>query len=246
MLVQYVAHNDGSETRLLSLPDPTDEVMPGVNWGSASDYFTPAFWKMFAWKAEAQYLPRAFGETLREEIAACMLCGYGIPSEIGIAAFARLKSRGLLEHPRQDQLADALHEPLTVNGKAVRYRFYRAKAKALEAALGAFDHLPINSAVSDVEIRNLLLKLPGVGPKTASYVVRNYMRSDEVAVLDVHITRASKMLRLFPESADPQKQYFQLERLFLDFARALGVRPSVLDNLMWDGMRTLAVATRPR
>lgn len=246
MLVQYVAHDDGSGTRLLSLPDPTDEVLPGVIWGSAGDYFTPAFWKMFAWKAELQYLPRAFGETLREEIAACMLCGYGIPSEVGIAAFDRLKTQGVLEHPRHERLIAALREPLAVNGKTVRYRFYRAKAKALEAALMAFDGLSIDSAASHVEIRNLLLTLPGVGPKTASYVVRNYMRSDEVAVLDVHITRASKMLRVFPESADPQKQYFHLERLFLDFARALGVRPSILDNLMWDGMRTLGPVTRAR
>ena len=49
-----------------------------------------------AWKQEARYQPRASGANLREELAACMLCGYGIPSEVGLAAFYGLRARGVL------------------------------------------------------------------------------------------------------------------------------------------------------
>jgi len=244
--VQYVSHCDQAGSRLLALPDSGDEVMPGLKWGSAGDYFTPAFWKAFAWKAEASYSPRAFGENLREELAACMLCGYGIPSEVGVAAFWRLKRSDLLATPNCVRFQEALSEPLAVNGRQIRYRFFRTKSVALEGALRAFDDRGIDPSLTAIELRDELMTLPGVGPKTASYIVRNYLGSDDVAVLDVHITRASKMLRIFPESADPQRQYFHLERLFLEFARAIEVRASVLDNLMWDGMRTLEPATRPR
>ncbi len=245
--MQYVSCDSVSGMRLLKLPDSREEVQPGVKWGSAGDYFTPAFWKSFAWKSEDRYTPRPFGESLREELAACMLCGYGIPSEVGVAAFHRLKDLNLLEGtPNAERLQIALSEPLAVNGRRVRYRFFRAKASAIAAALRRFDTLAFNSYATAVEVRQLLMTLPGVGPKTASYVVRNHYGSDDVAVLDIHITRASKMLNIFPETADPQRQYFELERLFLDFARALGVRPSVLDNLMWDGMRTLEPSTRSR
>jgi thermostable 8-oxoguanine DNA glycosylase len=247
LLVQYVSYDSGSGVRVLKLPDSGDEVLPGLKWGSVSDYFTPAFWKAFAWKSEGRYLPRSFGGSLREELAACMLCGYGIQSEVGVAAFHRLKKLNLLEGAQSAEcLQDALAEPLALNGRLVRYRFFRAKAAALAIALREFDALDLALCDTAIQVRELLMTLPGVGPKTASYAVRNHFGSDEVAVLDIHITRASKMLSIFPQTADPQRHYFKLERLFLDFARALGVRASVLDNLMWDGMRTLEPSTRSR
>lgn len=243
--MQYIAHDQAGEERLLTLPNPEVEIMPGVPWGSAGEFFTPAFWKVFAWKQEAAYRPQPFGNSLREELAACMLCGYGIPSELGVAAFRRLKSEHLLTGDASaDVIEQSLSRPLMVRGKHVRYRFYRSKARVLAAAMRDFDEVPIGADDTPAAVRNRLMTLAGVGPKTASYVVRNYFGSDEVAVLDVHITRASRMLRIFPDDADPQRHYFELEQKFLDFARAIEVRASVLDNLMWDGMRTLEPLTR--
>lgn len=243
--MQYVSFEDANGERLLTLPDSETEVLPGIPWGSPGEYFTPAFWKAFAWKQEAFYRPRAFGVTLKEELAACMLCGYGVPSELGVAAFERLRAENLLTgQATAHEIERRLSLPLELAGRRIVYRFYRSKARALAAALEAFDHMELDRCQDPLEARRLLMLLPGVGPKTASYIVRNYYRSNDVAVLDVHITRASKLLKIFPQNADPQRDYLKLEQRFLEFACALGVPASVLDNLMWDGMRTLEPTTR--
>jgi N-glycosylase/DNA lyase len=243
--VQYVSHGDGTGYRVLALPDSNVEVLPGTCWGKVGDYFTPAFWKAIAWKQGSRYMPSTTGGSLREELAACMLCGYGVPSELGRAAFRRLINRGLLgTRPDPKAVEASLTEPLEVGGRQCQYRFYRSKARALVAAMERFDDLIILPCDTPSEIRGRLLALPGVGPKTASYVVRNFFASDDVAILDVHITRASIMMRIFPEGANPQRDYFTLEKRFLEFARAIEVKPSVLDNLIWHGMRTLDRVTR--
>lgn len=183
------------------MPDGDAEVLPGIKWGRVGDYFSPAFWKAMAWKQEARYQPRAFGANLREELAACMLCGYGIPSEVGLAAFYRLKTRGVLKgHPTPDDIERNLSEPLSVSGRPVKYRFFRSKARLLALALARFETLEITPLLCPSELRQRLVRLPGVGLKTASYVVRNFLASDDVAVLDVHITRASKIMQLFPRT----------------------------------------------
>lgn len=241
--MQYVSVEWSDE--LLTIPDPEAEVLPGIAWGSTADYFSPAFWKAFAWKQQGHYAPRRIGSSLREEVAACMLTGYGIKSEVGVAAFHRLKEWNLLAGDASSaDIEAALAAPLALNGRNVRYRFFRAKARAVAAAMAAFDSAQPNKKAGVLNIREALMSLPGVGPKTASYAVRNFYGSDAVAVLDIHIVRASKMIALFPNNADPQRQYLALEDLFLQFAAAIGVRASVLDNLMWDAMRTLEPTTR--
>jgi N-glycosylase/DNA lyase len=243
--VQHVAFADSLGEGVLVLPDHDVEVLPGVPWGKAGDYFTPAFWKSIAWRQQGRYCPRPIGSSLREELAACMLSGYGIPSEIGLAAFERLRGIGMLDgNASALEIEQYLAQPMTMAGRQVRYRFFRSKGRFLARAMAKFDDLGSLEDVFPSEVRSRLLTLPGVGPKTASYVVRNYFGSDDVAILDVHITRASKMMRVFSEEADPQRHYFELERQFLDFARAIDVRPSVLDNLIWHAMRILEPATR--
>ncbi|MDZ3993341.1 hypothetical protein PspTeo4_24872 [Pseudomonas sp. Teo4] len=39
-------------------------------------------------------------------------------------------------------------------------------------------------------LRDWLLELPGIGYKTASWVARNWLDADDVAILDIHILRA--------------------------------------------------------
>ena len=44
--------------------------------------------------------------------------------------------------------------------------------------------------MSPVALRDWLLAIPGIGPKTASWIVRNRTGSSAVAIIDVHILRA--------------------------------------------------------
>lgn len=175
---------------------------------------------------------------MQEEVAACLLGGYGIPAEVGLAAYERLRTRGLLVGKvSESALFGALSEPLRVEGRSVRYRFARQKAAYLASALQALDYDGLPAGLTDVQMRNWLTRLPGIGLKTASWITRNLRNSDEVAIIDVHVFRAGRLAGLFPASAAIERDYEILERRFVAFAAAIAVRASQLDALVWDFMK---------
>lgn len=216
------------------------EIIPGVPVGRIEDVFSPAFWGQMARSAErGGFGGIRLGSDLVEEVAACLLGGFGMPAEMGLAAFDRLKERKLLfPGVRQEVLEAALTEPFVdppLNGR--RYRFPRQKARFLAASL---DHLPsLCEQASDIAFRDDLSSLPGVGLKTASWIVRNSRHSDEVAVLDVHIVRAGRYIGLFGPSMNPSRHYRAMEVRFIELARALKVRAADLDSAMWQVMRSI-------
>jgi thermostable 8-oxoguanine DNA glycosylase len=236
------------QIRSLMLPGPSEEVLPGVYWGAFDEFMTPAFWAGRAWVesdlASAQHYK--LGSTLEEEVAACLLGGFGIPAEVGLAAFERLRDAQLLaQSPTADALWALLSEPLSVGGRRVRYRFARQKAEYLSRSLQRLDGQGVDR-LGDLELREFLLALPGIGPKTASWITRNWRDSDAVAILDVHICRACTVAGVFPLDCRPERDYPLLETKYLEFARAIGVRPSVLDNIIWQTMRRLPAGGRAR
>lgn len=228
-----------------SLPEGLAEVMPGVRWGSPDELFTPAFWK---YQSEAQvrrnlYRDHRLGETLLEEIAVCLLGGYGIPAEMGMAAFRRLREDGLLAGDASEQsIFERLLNPFEIGGRQMRYRFASQKASYLSRSLSLARDFKVSG--SERQLREQLLRLPGIGPKTASWVVRNHLDSDDVAIIDVHLHRACVMMKVFDADSDPARDYFGLEELFLGFARAIKVRASVLDAVIWDLMRRIGPTAR--
>lgn len=245
-----VLARQGRRIHTLILPRPEDEVMPGVRWGHPAECFTPAYWRTQAWFAELSGdTPRshALGSTLREEVAACLLGGYGIPAEVGLAAFWRLRDEGLLERQGRDADAAALCRvlvrPLKVAGRRVKYRFARQKSEYLTAALNALDR---ESPPTDSELafRDFFLSLPGFGPKTASWLTRNWLNSDAVAILDIHVYRAGLIAGFFERGHSLGRHYREMEGRLLAFARGIDVRPAVLDALMWNDMRK--AGTLPR
>ena len=93
------------------------------------------------------------------------------------------------------------------------------------------------TARSAGELRHWLLTLPGVGPKTASWITRNWLNSDEVAIIDIHIHRAGLIAGFFSIDNVVHRDYAVMEVQFLEFSSRLGVRAAVLDALMWKHMR---------
>ncbi|MFO8089693.1 MAG: hypothetical protein R6U13_07655, partial [Desulfatiglandaceae bacterium] len=71
------------------LPDPSEQLLPGIRWGRFQDFFTPAFWYTQVLMAEHRGFPEKprLGNTLAEEVAACLLGGYGMRAELGLLAF---------------------------------------------------------------------------------------------------------------------------------------------------------------
>lgn len=232
----------------LRLPPPEEPLLEGISWGRFDEFFTPAFWKGQAWICHRKQRHQQYrlGRTLLEEAAACVLGGHGMPAEVGLAAFYHLQKEGFFASSTaacatETSLEAALTMPLACGGRRVRYRFPRQKARCLAPLLRALaaDCPPTNGHEN---FRKWFLSFPGIGPKTASWITRNWLDSDSVAILDIHIHRAGVLCGIFRSRDQLSRDYFGMEERFLEFAQALGVRASLLDNLIWQQMR-LCTAT---
>lgn len=223
-----------------SFPTPNKEILPGIKWGCFSQLFTPAYWKL-------QYLMHnqngdfiinfKLGENILEEVIACLLGGFGLKSEVGLAAFDRLKTRDLIKaNTPFSTILDSLNEPFKIQNKSIHYRFPNQKSKFISEFLSRHDlqSIPLDN---DIELRNWLLSISGIGPKTASWITRNYLGSERVAIIDIHIFRAFLVMGLFSKNYDIQRDYFKLEEIFLHFCKELKVQPSKMDALMWLQMK---------
>jgi len=223
----------------VSLPDPFSEVIPGVLWGAVEAFPTPAYWafQVYARRLVDKSIKYKLGDTLTEEIAACLLGGHGIPAPIGVAAFKKLKQAGIFcgQPVTETELLKLLTQPIQINKRVVHYRFAKQKAKYLATALAIIstDNPPVNSGKS---LRDWLINFPGIGYKTASWITRNWLDADDVAILDIHIFRAGLLGKFFDPNLKIERHYLQLENQFLEFCDGLNVRASELDALIWHEM----------
>ncbi|MFP0197808.1 8-oxoguanine DNA glycosylase [Pseudomonas sp. PHC1] len=228
-------------------PDALSEVLPGVPWGLIEAFPTPAYWAYQVWANDQEPEPLNYklGATLAEEIGACLLGGHGIPANVGLAAFAHLKKLGAFEGevPSEALLQEWLTNPLKIGSRSVRYRFAKQKARYLHSALAALASgcVPPQSGRA---LRDWLLELPGIGYKTASWIARNWLDADDVAILDIHILRAGALAGFFSPGLTVERHYLQLEAEFLALSKAIEVRPSKLDALMWYQMMSAPTVVR--
>lgn len=235
---------NGSYTQIL-MPNADTEVVPGVLWGLPEEIFSPAFWKYQSQlkREKGEHCDYQLGRTLLEEVSVCLLGGYGMPAELGLAAFHRLRDEGLLDgFATRSEIKSALSRPFQIKGRARKYRFISQKAEYLSSALSQLRDVTLSE--DHRASRDYLTTIKGIGPKTASWVIRNYLGSDDVAILDVHIVRAGVTAGLFKMNANPSTSYYQLEEKFLSFCQALDEPASLLDSIMWDFMRRIGPACK--
>lgn len=231
-----VIQDPGPRVRIGSIPTHVREL----NWGRSWQHGTPAYWIDATRSALTEGRIRQgstrhrLGQDIREEAAACILGGWGMPYEVGLAAFKRVQEY-MIERsdpaPSSNVLLELLSAPLLVHGREVRYRFAQQRSERLAAALTFLGSC--SAPTEHTKLRNWLTQAPGVGLKTASWIVRNHFASDEVAVLDVHIVRTGIRAGIFPETANPARSYEILEDLFLSWAECGGVGASDLDAVIW-------------
>ena len=201
--IQLMSECFEDEILELELPPPDTRLLDGINWGRFDEFFTPAFWKGQAWICgrKQRHQQYRLGKTLLEEAAACVLGGHGMPAEVGVAAFYHLSRCGFFATGRaasvdEGDLEMALMVPLVCGQRQVRYRFPRQKARCLAPLLRslAVDPPPVSDHNT---FREWFLSFQGIGPKTASWITRNWLDSDSVAILDVHIHRAGVLCGIF-------------------------------------------------
>lgn len=233
--MQHAGVMVGTARVSVELPPPDTEILPGVPWGRVECFPTPAYWafQVLARRLSAQSIQYKLGKTLREEVGACLLGGHGIPAQIGLLAYEHLRSKNAFagEPPTEGQLQVWLAEPMAVDGRPIRYRFAAQKARYLAAALLKVSAEPAPS--TGRALRDWLTGIPGVGYKTASWIARNWLDADDVAILDIHLLRAGVVAGFLDPTLTVERHYLELEAQFLDFSRGLGVRPSELDAVIW-------------
>lgn len=240
---EFLADRQGRIERLL-LPPPEQEVWPGLPWGRFDAILSPAFWVSQAWSIDApgaQSRPFGLGKDLGEEVVYCLLGGFGAPAEVGLAAARRVNdavAAGM--RPEAEAIHRLLSRPLAVGTREVRYRFARLRAGYLASALQGLSDID-DGELDDVGLRDALKRLHGIGPKTASWIVRNHRSSDRVAILDVHVVRAGVAMGIFPTARTPANDYLGLERRFLEFCDRTCTRASNLDAVIWSTMRAMGV-----
>lgn len=91
--------------------------------------------------------------------------------------------------------------------------------------------------------REWLMTFRGVGPKTASWVVRNQYPDSDVAIIDIHVHRAAVKAGVFDSTWTPSRDYWTMEAAFLGWAKHGEVTAADLDAVIWE--EQAAAARRP-
>ena len=220
---------------------PNDEIMPGIRYGRQDELLTPAYWAMrcvTARPADIDFV--SHHGTLKEEVGFCLLGGFGVTLEVATAFFECIRARHAFERGvvmPEDAFLAMLEKPATVHGRPHRYRYPAQRARRLHRAMADLERMQFDED-DPIKFREQIQTLDAVGPKTASWIARNWLGTDSVAILDIHILRAGWLLTLFDRECRLPRDYLELESLFLRFAKTLRVRASVLDSVMWHDMRT--------
>jgi N-glycosylase/DNA lyase len=236
---QKIVAKLGNSFQTLTLPAPEEEIVKGVKWGDHTHLFTPAYWKTLLWFEQENLTIQnhRLGDNIKEEITACLLGGYGIPAEVGLAAFYRLRDFGVLDSvSSEEDIFNLLSTPLAIGEKKIKYRFARQKSKYLSLALEKLSNEKAPEK-NDILFRSWLMGFPGISWKTASWVTRNWFDSDQVAIIDIHIHRAGLLMKIYNSTQTPAKNYQEMENSFLDLAGNMSVRASRLDALIWQEMK---------
>lgn len=240
-MIQMVNYWVAGEEFQRVIPAPEDELLAGVRWGQHWDVFTPAYWLAQYWMKGLDRVERsphhAKGDIV-QELVFCMLGGFGISAELATATFHACNEAGLIQ--RRETSVDAwqrqLKEPVFVSGKMLHYRYPNQKAKFLAESMQHLSGCDLDNQNGRC-LRNDLLRIKGVGYKTAGWVARNFLDTDDVAILDIHLIRAGMLSGIFHPAQKVEREYLGMEERYLQFCRALGVRPAVMDCLIWDQMR---------
>jgi N-glycosylase/DNA lyase len=212
-------------------------------WSACSDLYTRAT------------APRSLVPTrtqFERELLFCLLGGFGVCFELAVSAAARLTllepfsskwSDSDLIQRLANELSLPQFEPRNAAGVTRRYRFPTRKAHLI---VGARRWLIAQGAVSDVlvavesetERRRLLCQCPGVGNKTASWILRNLGLATRLAILDVHVVRALQAAGRISNARLP-RDYEAVEAAFIEWCDELSAPPAAFDLFVWDWQRGL-------
>lgn len=194
-----------------------------------------------------------FGENLEGEVLFCLLGGHGIPYELAASAaevvlrldpFNPCWSESTLLGELNSALERPQFGPPRSDGQLRRYRFPARKALSivtarrwllLQGSQTSLRHRLIGRPPP--QRRELLCQCPGIGPKTASWILRNIGLGQRLAIVDVHVLRALQSTGRVSLDAKLPRDYGAAETAFLQWCRELDAEPAAFDLFVWEWQR---------
>ena len=188
---------------------------------------------------------------VEDELLFCLLGGYGITEEHARSAWKTVRQlEPFSEVWEDDDLIRILmatleypqFEPLRADGSPRRYRFPRQKAaiivKAREWIRG---RKPLDECLlywdDPNDRRRILVGCPGLGLKSASWLLRNLGMGDGLAILDVHLVRALQDTKRIANDVRLPRDYYTVEKAFLEWCRELDAPSDAFDLFIWERQR---------
>lgn len=210
-----------------------------IQWGRFDAFGTAAYWvNQTVRNPYVDRIAMMAGDTdLLSETLFCLLGGFGVAAESAKAAHGVVV--GLLATqptPTAERIEGLLRNPLP--GGLGRYRFPRQRAARIAEAVARFRVDPPCSEDPN-RLREYLLSLNGVGPKTAAWVIRNVTGSSEVAIVDIWLIRALTWAGVFRPDWQIERHYDHFEEAFLQYASLGNVPSGALDLCIWEQARTV-------
>ena len=185
------------------------------------------------------------------EFLFCLMGGFGITYEHGRSAAEVIwQLRPFSEEWEDNDLFEAISDalmqpqfgPMKADGSLRRYRFPLRKASTIVKARDWLHrHGPLHERLLGLsscrERRRFLSDCPGIGLKTASWLLRNLGMGAELATIDVHVFRALAEVGRIPDNIQMPRDYEIAEDAFLEWCNELDASPAAFDLFIWHWQR---------
>ncbi|HEX6679134.1 MAG TPA: hypothetical protein VF063_00680 [Gaiellaceae bacterium] len=223
-----------------------DMQVTAVDWSALWDEFGSSYVERVTAPQERHSL------SIEDELLFCLLGGHGVTFELARSAAAVLAplhvfsgewDTSSLKGVLRSELETAQFEPLRNDGSLRRYRFPGRKAQLIaQAAEWVGPRRPLFESLSSLDDerarRHVLCGCPGIGLKTASWLLRNVGLAEALAVVDIHVLRALTAAGRITAARLP-RDYDAVEQCFLAWCGELNAPPAAFDLMLWEWQRSL-------
>ena len=215
-----------------------------------------------AWQASSELFCQAIedqisssSKNLDKEMLFCLLGGFGISYEHGRSATEVIAPLLPFDEGWDDlalfdtmvaTLSLAQFGPPRLDGSPRRYRYPTRKARIIvEARRWVLQHAPLSARLVEfpdcTSRRRFLCNCPGMGLKTASWLLRNLGWGNRLAIVDVHVLRALTIAGRIPLETRMPRDYEAVEEAFLNWCEKLSAPPPAFDLFLWEWERGAVV-----
>ncbi|HHY22249.1 MAG TPA: hypothetical protein GX525_10325 [Bacilli bacterium] len=187
---------------------------------------------------------------LLKELTLCILSS-SIKYEVALLYTEKLEKqncfiKALNNELDAEQICEFLTEPISLNGRLIRYRFPKSKSEQLFKTINniygtknTIKEILINAGTS-IDARDSLTSIcVGIGYKQASMFLRNVGFSYELAIIDTHIIDYLKLVDVLSPNASVrnQSEYSKVESLYSNYAKSKQFDIKKLDIAIWNVMK---------